>query len=136
MGKQVKGQKKGAVAHKALKKVRVALKAAIKSKKGVKKAKVALVKAKKSCKAVHKLIKISLVKARAATKRVAHSIKLKVHMPKKVTAAFKSKVKKACKFCKENINIVKGKKKLIVIKSHKTIKAKKVGGPKKHGKKH
>merc|ERR1711957_595539 len=34
------------------------------------------------------------------------------------------KVKKACKFCKENINIVKGKKKLIVVKSHKHLKAK------------
>merc|ERR1711939_410090 len=68
------------------------------------------------------------------TARVAKAIKVKVHMPKKVTAAFRAKVKKACKFCKENINIVKGNKKLIVIKSHKTIKAKKVHRKKRHHK--
>merc|ERR1712087_560199 len=71
---------------------------------------------------------------RKVTKRVAKGIKTKVHMPKKVTPAFAKKVKKACKFCKENINIVKGNKKLIVIKSHKTLKAKKIHKKKAHKK--
>merc|ERR1712183_994747 len=108
-----------AVVHKALKKAKVAIKAAVKSKNkaAAKKAKVALAKAEKSAKAIHKLVKKSLVKARHGTKIVAHTIKIKVHMPKKVTAPFRKKDKKACKFCKENINIVKKKKKLIVIKS-------------------
>merc|ERR1711862_399515 len=90
------------------------------------KAKVSLKKAKASCKQVHKLVKKSLVTLRIVTKKIAKTVKAKVHMPKKVTAAFVKKVKKACKFCKENINIVKGHKKLIVIKSHKVLKAKKV----------
>merc|ERR1712066_965657 len=112
-------------------------KKALKSKKKavIAKAKASLKKAKASNKNVHKLVKHSLVVLRKVTAIVAKSVKVKVHMPKKVSAAFKAKVKKACKFCKENINIVKGNKKLIVIKSHKTIKAKKIHHHKKGHKK-
>merc|ERR1712151_577997 len=73
-----------------------------------------------------KVILTKKVKILQKKAKKAHKIKIKVHVPKKVTAAFKAKVKKACKFCKENINIVKGKKKLTVVKSHKHLKAKKV----------
>merc|ERR1711939_569899 len=78
---------------KAKKAAKKAVKAAKKSKnkKALAKAKVSLKKAKASCKQVDVLVKKSLVTLRVVTKKIAKTVKAKVHMPKKVTAAFVKK---------------------------------------------
>jgi len=125
---------KGARARRAIKISRSLLKKAKKSKdvKRINAAKGMYTKARKVSKLIRKVYKRLVKRATKGARESSRNFGIKVVeqlkgvfngkvVVKAGTPAFKKKVKKACKFCKQNINIKNGDKKLFVIKSKKTL---------------